>query len=182
MDYIVNRLSSLRSRDRDWLLGQLSENERAVIASLMNEPASTGAPDPVVSGELGSDRDRSLHPDLDQNDGFQMIDAMGTSEITALFADESMPGIALMLAVRPWRWTERYLFSLPPEHVHELKAMTPRLAPLAQIPAVRQVVMQHIGDRARSLMQPPSGTSNIFDRVLDSIETESLTVSSPGGP
>lgn len=169
MDYLINRLSSLRGHDREWLLGQLTDDERTIIVSLL-EPSSESdtygdRPRPSAKREDQVTHDSSP---ARHNDGcIAKINAMNTGDISSLFDGEDPQGVALMLSVHPWHWTERYLFSLPHERVRHLKDMSARFAPTARVPAIHDAVIQHICDRTSIPVEQSTTTTNVFDRVLD---------------
>jgi len=175
---IVGRLRSLGVRDREWVLCQLSIEERQqVLAVLTANDANTGIPESGVAPE--DDRDRGMLPaGVSANQStitpeLIAIENAKPGELAALLAEQTDWTVVVLLAAKDWSWTESLLGMLPPARLRALRELSNTLGNSVR-PRVRDTVAGLVADQLRANAHQDGGRS-IFDIVLERAERDALS-------
>jgi hypothetical protein len=145
IDAMLERLSQLSRRDRQWLLRNLSTEARAVLGQHAAS-ATVAAPTP--------NSDVPLHEEL-------ALDALAPEVVAAELAAQPSWVLAMILSLRSWRWEEALLERTPPVTRLELMQLRSSLPPVSA--AMHALVVRTL--RARFL--PAAGTQLPFEAVLE---------------
>lgn len=175
---IVGRLRSLGVRDREWVLCQLSIEERQqVLVMLSANDANTGIPESGVAPE--GDRDRGMLPaGVSANQStitpeLIAIENAKPDELAALLAEQTDWTVVVLLAAKDWSWTESLLGMLPPARLRALRELSNMLGNSVR-PRVRDAVIRLVADQLCADVHQ-GGSRSVFDIVLERAERDALS-------
>lgn len=167
---LVDRLRTLSVDDREWLMCQLSVDERRQILAALAGDSETAAGldatnlDGVALAARASEGACVLAME------FVELDCAKAEDIALLLADEADWTVVVLLGYREWSWAEAYLRRMSPLRLSALRDLSTVLGKTIR-PRVARTVVGIIADRLRVADQATTLPS-LFDLVLENAQRE----------
>jgi len=118
---LAARLGEIAPADREWLLGQLSAQERQRVSDMM----SALDPDPQAEAVTTAPGVERAAPDsrvLD-NSASQVVARASAWMVAQALGEEPDWIVGLLVARRPWPWARDYVDGMEPERVARLQVL-----------------------------------------------------------
>jgi hypothetical protein len=169
---IALRLRDVVPDDREWLLGQLGEDECRRVSAALREHRRLGvapATGPIKSPVVGSPRELPAAG----VDPTSRLAAATSSDIGKLLEGQPDWVFALLLLDGDWPWAAEFLDTLPAERIRRLRALAGELS-LCVKPRVRESVVSMLSAKleTRPVVTP---VARAFDAALERA-TAAMTV------
>jgi hypothetical protein len=177
VEQVVGRLRTMSAQDRDWLLGQLSaEERRRVLTALVGNGSA-------VNGE-GREKTRPGNSTSNATNGahdpeLAALAAASASDVADLLSKENDWTIVVLLQHREWPWAEEYLQSLPPFRLKALRELANELGETIR-PKVKETVARIIGRQLRPHVADGTGKRSVFDVMLERAQISPSFAERPG--
>jgi len=121
-------LHSLSKTDRNWLLDNLPAEQKSKLQHLLTEISDIGI-EPVkyevsrLIDKFSSNNSLVLHKENELGSQLALIDKADWQEVQGVLVNESVPAIALVLAVGNWSWSHDYMGTLSSELRNEVREL-----------------------------------------------------------
>lgn len=158
---IAARLRDLCDADREWLLGQLApEDGRRLVEALRAQRQRVSAGN-AAEGVVGPKGEAT--PPEERSEPWKRLGSAGVSEMRRVLADQPDWAIAIVVATRPWQWSQEFLAGLASERIRALRELAAELAGVK--PRVREALLSEIAAKLERA-GPKSSATEAFDAAL----------------
>ena len=99
-------LHALSLEDREWALGRLEHNERALLRDYLAELEDLGFPSDALEFAL---EEHAEEPAAGVDPVVEIIDSAAPHLVHRIMRDEQLSTLALVMDYYPWRWRDRVL-------------------------------------------------------------------------
>lgn len=118
----------LEDEDRNWILDQLTKPQHDKLKSLLDDLSSLGLEaDNTIINEILNNHKTFHEADKSSLDVFSIliekVDQMSVKEASGLLASENSIAIAMVLSIRNWSWTDKYISTLELEKATEIRGL-----------------------------------------------------------
>lgn len=168
---IAGRLRTVGASDREWVLCQLTVDERRQVLAALSDRAA------CATNAAPAENDRKLHSAAAASAAssgtpataeFVELQDAQPGQLVTFLADEPDWVVVLLLGFREWSWAEGFLQLLPPQKVVALRELSAVLDGKVR-PTVKDALARALTERLRTQAEK-HGNRSVFDLVLDRAE------------